>query len=328
MLLGTPAFIAPEQGRGDRVDSRSDQYSLGVILFLLETGRLPFEADSPMGTVLMHIQKPVPRPSRFNPKLPMAVERVILKSLAKDPDYRYPSVGALYQAYQAALEGASAADLDFPTASVSRDGQLHEESEVYQSPKPKGFLQKPPRREWLWALGVLAAAVAAFLGGSHLIDRLGGSLPWQLRQVEQVPTQISLPPSTEPSPTVVKTPSPIPPLTSANCPGVSIFAPVASGNDVSWTIVNEEPTAIELVELSTIEFPEANEKLVQVRLGSEVLWEGEAWKGQEKFIRDSDRSIAPGMTRRLTLRFYYAAVPHGYRLEANFGQDCVLMGSW
>ena len=77
MLLGTPAYMAPEQGRGAKTDARSDQYSFGVILYQLITGRLPFEADSPMGTVLKHIQEPVPRPSRFVRNMSPALERVI-----------------------------------------------------------------------------------------------------------------------------------------------------------------------------------------------------------------------------------------------------------
>src|SRR3990172_6795740 len=79
MVMGTPAYVSPEQGRGRSLDPRSDQSSLGGILYQMATGRLPFEGNSPMATVLMHMQEPVPRPGRFNPNLSPAVERVILQ---------------------------------------------------------------------------------------------------------------------------------------------------------------------------------------------------------------------------------------------------------
>jgi serine/threonine-protein kinase len=95
MLMGTPAYVAPEQGRGKRVDGRSDEYSVGVVMYQLAAGRVPFEGSSPMATVLLHIQEPVPRPSRFNPGLSQAVEKVILRRW-RNPDDR--SVAAMNQA--------------------------------------------------------------------------------------------------------------------------------------------------------------------------------------------------------------------------------------
>jgi serine/threonine-protein kinase len=77
MLMGTPAYISPEQARGEKLDDRSDQYSLGVILYLLATSRLPFDAGSAMGTVMAHLRESVPRPGRFNRDLSLDVENVI-----------------------------------------------------------------------------------------------------------------------------------------------------------------------------------------------------------------------------------------------------------
>src|SRR3972149_1140803 len=102
-MLGTPSYISPEQARGDEVDGRSDQYSLGIILFELATGDLPFDAETPMAVVIKHIQEPVPSPRAINPRVPETIEHVILKATAKDPKYRFESVGEMNKAFKAAL---------------------------------------------------------------------------------------------------------------------------------------------------------------------------------------------------------------------------------
>jgi hypothetical protein len=81
--------MAPEQGLGDAGGERSDIYSLGVILFQLITGRLPYEADTPLATILKHLNEPAPRPSSINPDIPQEIEDIILKAIAKEPDDRY-----------------------------------------------------------------------------------------------------------------------------------------------------------------------------------------------------------------------------------------------
>lgn len=101
--LGTPAYMPPEQGQGRPADGRSDVYALAVVLFELVTGRLPFEAESPYAVVLHHIHTPPPRPRDLRPDLPQAVEKVILKALAKNPEDRYPSAGAFAEALRQSL---------------------------------------------------------------------------------------------------------------------------------------------------------------------------------------------------------------------------------
>ena len=93
--VGTPAYMAPEQGLGDAGDPRADIYSLGVILYELTTGQLPFEADTPLAIMLKHMSEPVPPPRTFQADLPDSIEAIILKSLAKKPEDRFQSVNEM-----------------------------------------------------------------------------------------------------------------------------------------------------------------------------------------------------------------------------------------
>lgn len=102
-FLGTPKYASPEQCLGKELDQRSDIYSLGVILYEMVTGRPPFDAETPMGIVVKHIHDPLPMPCAVNPALPEAVERVILKALAKEPQDRYASAGELAKALKVAI---------------------------------------------------------------------------------------------------------------------------------------------------------------------------------------------------------------------------------
>ncbi len=94
-MVGTPAYMAPEQGLGEQGDERSDLYSLGVILFQFLTGRLPYDAETPLAVVLKHVNEPVPSVRGFAPHVPEELDRIVRKALAKDPDERYQSATEL-----------------------------------------------------------------------------------------------------------------------------------------------------------------------------------------------------------------------------------------
>jgi serine/threonine-protein kinase len=102
-LIGTPAYMSPEQGLGDTLDQRSDIYSLGIILYELATGRPPYEAETPMAVVIKHIHDPLPSPRTLNPELPLGLEQVILRALAKKREERFATAGELVQALKAAI---------------------------------------------------------------------------------------------------------------------------------------------------------------------------------------------------------------------------------
>lgn len=88
-IIGTPAYMAPEQAQGDQVDGRADIYALGIILYEMVTGKQPYEADTPMAVAIKHITDPVPHILNANPKLPEGMETIIQKAMAKDRNARY-----------------------------------------------------------------------------------------------------------------------------------------------------------------------------------------------------------------------------------------------
>ena len=104
ILIGTPQYISPEQASGVKdLDGRTDVYCLGVILYEMTVGRVPFNADTPYAIVFDHIYKPLPLPRKIKPSLSKEVEKVLLKALAKDRDDRYPDVTSLVKAFEAAM---------------------------------------------------------------------------------------------------------------------------------------------------------------------------------------------------------------------------------
>jgi len=157
VLIGTPAYMSPEQCRGNDIDARSDQYSFAVMLFQITTGALPFTGDTPMATVLQHINVPLPRPRAVNPNLPEEIELVLIKALAKDPALRFDSMEALNRSFQAALAVAldpQARAADGKTVSAQRTLAMYRK---YQNIKPPERQGRLPRSAILAALLLLAA---------------------------------------------------------------------------------------------------------------------------------------------------------------------------
>lgn len=101
--IGTPAYMAPEQSLGQKVDGRTDIYALGVILYEMVVGRPPYEADTPMAVALAHIHAPLPLPREVRPDITEPIEAVIIKALAKDPADRFQTADELAQAFKQGL---------------------------------------------------------------------------------------------------------------------------------------------------------------------------------------------------------------------------------
>lgn len=150
-ILGTPAYISPEQAKAETVDKRSDIYSLGIILYEMVTGRVPFVADTPLAVILKHISDPLPPPSLVKADIPESVERVILKALAKEPDDRYATAGDFLSAWKRALEEKETIRRapDPQPAPASRPETM--------TPAPRVSPQPAPSRTG-WAVGCLIVA--------------------------------------------------------------------------------------------------------------------------------------------------------------------------
>ncbi len=117
LIMGTPEYMAPEQVSGKHVDERADIYALGVILFEMLTGRVPFTGDSPIAVGFQQLKDPPPSPRSINPQIPEDVEKIILKALEKNPIHRYRNVDELRKDFESALPR-------FAAASTASQGSL------------------------------------------------------------------------------------------------------------------------------------------------------------------------------------------------------------
>ncbi len=119
IIVGTPEYMAPEQSLGRPVDGRADLYAVGVIAYQLVTGKLPFPEEGLTAQLVAHQMRPPPPPRSVYSGVPVAVERVILRALAKTPDARYPDALALKAALQAALTEESRSGAEAPALAVT-----------------------------------------------------------------------------------------------------------------------------------------------------------------------------------------------------------------
>jgi serine/threonine-protein kinase len=106
-VIGTAQYLSPEQARGETVDSRSDIYSAGCLLFELLTGRPPFQGDSPVAVAYQHVRENAPAPSSVASDVPESLDRVVLKALAKDREARYQTADEFRSDIEAVLHGGA-----------------------------------------------------------------------------------------------------------------------------------------------------------------------------------------------------------------------------
>ncbi len=104
-IVGTPQYMAPEQALGRKIDARTDVYQMGILLYEMLTGKTPFSGSESSGILYQQVHEPPPSLRRHNTRLPHVYQRIVDGSLAKNPDQRFPSAGALANAFSAAVHG-------------------------------------------------------------------------------------------------------------------------------------------------------------------------------------------------------------------------------
>jgi len=134
MVLGTPHYISPEQASGRKdIDGRADIYSLGVVLYELLVGRVPFTADTAYAIIHDQIYTPIPRPSQINPEIPQAVEDVLVRATEKQPNERYATVDEMMRDLTKAIEASNLTELSSERASVASESLAKYRSEFIGS---------------------------------------------------------------------------------------------------------------------------------------------------------------------------------------------------
>jgi len=143
-IIGTPEYMAPEMVNGEQVDYRADIYELGIVLFQMLSGQVPFRGNTPIVVITKHMQQRVPSLHQLNPDIPAAVDAVVQKATAKRREDRYQSVGAMAQAFHDAIYQTNA-----PYAPYAADMQNNPNPIILPAPEPtvvqqQGQYNTPP----------------------------------------------------------------------------------------------------------------------------------------------------------------------------------------
>ncbi len=214
-IIGTAQYLSPEQARGAPVDQTSDLYSVGVVLYEMLTGQVPFTGDTPLEIAMKHLSEVPKPPSELRPEVPHDLDSVVLRALAKDPSERYQSAEEMDADLARVAEGlpvdpetetAATAVLSgsgvmaaAPTSVISRAPAATTTAPPGRTP-PAGYYgyEGPPRRRrpvWPWVLSVLlllAAAGAAWFAYTKIQDQLNANKPVAVPFVKGLTEQLAV----------------------------------------------------------------------------------------------------------------------------------------
>ena len=158
-IIGTPRYMSPEQARGEETDGRSDEYTLGVLLFEILGGRAPFEATTPLALAFKHATEPAPDILSVNPNLPPELGKILKKAMEKEAEDRYATCAEFANAFLGALPVGTAPNAKFITPLPPRTPYKHEApTEAPSEPEPA---PRSRRNVWIF-IGLAALALLAF----------------------------------------------------------------------------------------------------------------------------------------------------------------------
>ncbi|MET3698031.1 serine/threonine-protein kinase [Bacillus oleivorans] len=197
-VLGTVHYLSPEQARGGMANKKSDIYSLGIVMFELLTGRLPFSGESAVSIALKHLQNETPSVKGLNPNIPQSVENIVLKATAKDPFHRYESAEELADDLKTALDPDRMNEKPFI---VPKDGETTKAIPILKNNKqitnmdetiprndrsPQNPQKEPvkKKKKWPWVLGITLFFL--LVGGLLAYAILPGMLAPDLIEVPEV----------------------------------------------------------------------------------------------------------------------------------------------
>ncbi|MGB2954220.1 MAG: protein kinase, partial [Gaiellaceae bacterium] len=196
-IIGTAQYLSPEQARGAPVDQRSDLYSVGIVLYEMLTGEVPFTGDTPLEIAMKHLSKVPKPPSELRPEIPHDLDLVVIRALAKDPDERYQNAEEMDADLARVARGLGVSDETASAATAVLGGSGTTDATMV-SPKPTVPVIRPPGRTppasyygyegppkrrrpiWPWILAVVllaVAGVAAFFAYEKIQDELTANKP-------------------------------------------------------------------------------------------------------------------------------------------------------
>lgn len=256
-IIGTPAYMSPEQAQGEQIDGRSDIYALGVILYEMLTGAQPYQATTPMAVVVKHITDPIPHILDANADLPAALEPVVEKAMAKNPDQRFSSAGEFSMALAAVTRGESA-EQAIRTASMQATRVAAAAKTRLSATRPANQAEKTAARgggkTWLVIAPLLVILLLALGAGGYALYSTLSRRAARAALTEKPATQPAAPPQPSPLPPTPLPPTPaavIPPSEAPTqpAPATETSAPPASfpgGADQVAFVANKEIWAMNL----------------------------------------------------------------------------------
>jgi serine/threonine protein kinase len=167
-ILGTPAYMSPEQAKSSEIDGRSDIYSLGVVLYELLTGEPPYQAETPFAVVLKHMNDPLPPPRQKNPDIPEAFERIVLKAMAKSPSDRFQTAGDMAASLDNALSQTAA-----QASGVNRVAQAPDRARKVIAEPPSAPVRKKKTSSLLIIAVLIVILACITIGGFGMLAILG-----------------------------------------------------------------------------------------------------------------------------------------------------------